>query len=80
MKKKVPPEITAYFRAIGKKFGSLGGKKSAANMTAEQRSERSKKGADAATAAMTPKQRSERAKIAAAARWGKKKSKGKSDD
>lgn len=70
-----PPEVTAYFRKIGKKYGAQGGKKAAANMSAEARSERGKKASDAALASMTKKQRSERAKVAAAARWRKKENK-----
>lgn len=44
------------FQALGRKFGALGGKKAARNMTLEQRQERARKAG----------------KAGAAARWGKR--------
>jgi hypothetical protein len=37
MAQKIPPEALAYLRDLGKKFGSLGGKAAAKNMTPEER-------------------------------------------
>jgi hypothetical protein len=51
------------------KIGSKGGKKAAANMTPEERTERAR----SATAGLTPRQRSERARKAVQARWSKTK-------
>jgi hypothetical protein len=45
---KMPPEVLEYLQSLGKKYGKLGGKKSAAGMTAEERSERAKKASIAA--------------------------------
>lgn len=45
---KMPPEVLDYLQSLGKKYGKLGGKKSAAGMTAEERSERAKKASIAA--------------------------------
>jgi hypothetical protein len=42
-KKKLPPEILEYFRKEGAKGGRIGGKKAAAAMTPEERSERARK-------------------------------------
>jgi hypothetical protein len=49
MAQKIPPEALAYLRGLGKKFGSLGGKTAAKNMTAAERLARAKKASDAAT-------------------------------
>ncbi|HEV2200811.1 MAG TPA: hypothetical protein VGR73_13405 [Bryobacteraceae bacterium] len=38
-KKKLPPEVLAYFVRMGKKGGASGGHARAAKMTAEERSE-----------------------------------------
>jgi hypothetical protein len=57
-------ELKQYLAKIGRK----GGRKAAANMTPEERSERARN----ATAALTPKQRSERARKAVMARYAKK--------
>jgi len=38
-KKKLPPEVLAYFIKMGKKGGASGGHARAANMTKEERSE-----------------------------------------
>jgi hypothetical protein len=37
MTQKIPSEVLAHLRGLGKKFGSLGGKTAAKNMTAEER-------------------------------------------
>ena len=43
MAKRMPPEVLEYLKSMGKKYGKLGGKTSARNLTAEQRSARAKK-------------------------------------
>jgi hypothetical protein len=43
MAKRMPPEVLEYLRAQGKKWGKLGGKASAQNMTPEERSAKAKK-------------------------------------
>jgi hypothetical protein len=48
MAKRMPPEVLAYLRSIGKKYGAEGGKKSAKNLTAAERSARAKKASIAA--------------------------------
>jgi hypothetical protein len=48
MPKRIPPDVLAYLRQMGKAYGSQGGKTAARNMTAEERSERAKKAATAA--------------------------------
>jgi hypothetical protein len=48
MAKRIPKEALEYLQGLGKKYGKLGGKTSAANMTAEERSERAKKASAAA--------------------------------
>jgi hypothetical protein len=48
MAKRVPPEVLEYLKSMGKKYGSLGGKKSAKNLTAAERSARAKKASLAA--------------------------------
>ena len=45
---KMPPEVLEYLRTIGKKYGKLGGKTSAENLTAAERSARAKIGSQAA--------------------------------
>lgn len=67
-----PPEVTEYFRRIGKKYGSEGGQARAKKLSAARRKSIAKKASDAAAAALTPAQRIDRAKKAAAKRWGKK--------
>jgi hypothetical protein len=44
----MPKEVAEYLRKLGQKYGKLGGKKAANNMTAEERSARAKKASDAA--------------------------------
>jgi hypothetical protein len=48
MSKRIPPEVLAYLRKMGKKYGSLGGKRSLETMTAEERRARAKKASLAA--------------------------------
>jgi hypothetical protein len=66
MPKRMPPEVLAYLRNMGKKYGAQGGKRSLETMTAAERSERAKKASDAAarkrTAARLVRERAERAK------------------
>ena len=45
---KMPDEVLEYLRNMGKKYGKLGGKTSAQNLTAAERSARAKKGSLAA--------------------------------
>ena len=45
---KIPPEVRAAMAEIARKTGALGGKTSAKNMTAEERSERARKASLAA--------------------------------
>jgi hypothetical protein len=45
---KMPDEVLEYLRSMGKKFGKLGGKTAAKNMTPEERSARAKKAAKVA--------------------------------
>jgi len=45
---KMPDEVLEYLRSVGKKYGKLGGKTSAKNLTAEERSARAKKASLAA--------------------------------
>jgi hypothetical protein len=65
----VPPEVSAYFRAIGKRYGARGAAVTNANLTTAQRRKAGKK----AAAALSPAERSARASIAAKARWAAKK-------
>jgi hypothetical protein len=55
MAKRMPPAVLEYLRSVGKKFGKLGGKTSAKNMTAEERSARAKKASMAAAEQRTAK-------------------------
>ena len=64
-RKKLPPDVAEYFR----KQGSKGGKKAAAAMTPEQRTDRARKAAQS----LTPEQRVARAKKAVATREAKRK-------
>jgi hypothetical protein len=45
---KMPDEVLEYLRSVGKKYGKLGGKTSAKNLTAVERSARAKKASQAA--------------------------------
>jgi hypothetical protein len=42
MAKRMPPEVLEYLKKLGKTYGKLGGKASARNLTAEERSARAK--------------------------------------
>jgi hypothetical protein len=72
-KEPPPPEVTEYFRKIGKKYGALGGRTSAKNLTAKQRKARASKAGKTNLKALTPEERNARAKKAALARWAKNK-------
>ncbi len=48
MANRMPPEVLEYLRGVGKKFGKLGGKTAAKNMTAAERLARAKKASIAA--------------------------------
>ena len=48
MARRMPPEVLEYLRTMGKKYGSLGGKRSLETMTPEERSARAKIAATAA--------------------------------
>ena len=45
---KMPDEVLEYLRSVGKKYGKLGGKTSANNLTAAERSARARKASLAA--------------------------------
>ena len=47
VKKKMPEEVLAYFVAMGRKGGKLGGTSRASKMTAEERSEAARKAVQA---------------------------------
>ena len=55
MAKRIPPEVLEYLKSLGKKYGKLGGKKSAQNLTVEERSARAKKASLAAAKVRTAK-------------------------
>ena len=55
MPKRMPKEVAEYLRKLGQTYGKLGGKASAKNMTAEERSARAKKASLAAAAKRTAK-------------------------
>jgi hypothetical protein len=48
MRAKIPAEVRAAMAEISRKFGKLGGKTAAQNMTPEERAARAKKASDAA--------------------------------
>jgi hypothetical protein len=52
---RIPPEVLEYLQSIGKKYGKLGGKTAAKNMTAEERLARAKKASMAAAEQRTAK-------------------------
>ncbi len=75
-------EFTAFFREVGRRGGLIGGKRSAAALSPEQRRARAQKAAVARWKQYragglpdwaTPAQRRARAQKAARARWGAKK-------
>ena len=48
MSVKIPADVLAAMREVSRKFGKLGGKTAAENMTAEERAVRAKKASEAA--------------------------------
>jgi hypothetical protein len=72
MKVRIPADVRAAMTEIARKFGSLGGKKSAQNLTAEERSVRAKKASLAAAKVRTAK------RLAAEGKRAKKSGRGKS--
>jgi hypothetical protein len=44
----MPPEVLEYLKSMGRAYGKLGGKASAKNLTAAERSARAKKASEAA--------------------------------
>ena len=46
-RKKLPPEAVEWFRALGRKYGALGGRAAAAGMTPKERIERARKAVQA---------------------------------
>ncbi len=68
----IPPGLlSAYFRKLGAKGGKIGGKRTAANLSAAQRKTKAQKAGKANLVRLTPRQRKMRAKLAAEARWKK---------
>jgi hypothetical protein len=68
MAKRMPPEVLDYLRSMGKAYGKMGGKKSAQNLTPEERSARAKK----ASIAAAQKRTAERLAREATGKPGKK--------
>lgn len=68
MAKRMPPEVLEYLQSVGKKFGSLGGKASAKNLTPEERSARARKASLAAAKKRTEKRLAKESKGAKKAR------------
>jgi hypothetical protein len=66
MPKRMPAEVLEYLKSMGKKYGKLGGKTAAKNMTAQERLARAKKASLAAarkrTAARLAREAAKRAK------------------
>jgi len=50
MAKRMPKEVLAYLKKLGRDYGKLGGETAAKNMTPEERSARAKKASMAAAA------------------------------
>lgn len=71
IRKSPPPEVTEFFRKIGKKYGARGAEVANSKLTTETRRQAGKK----AAAALTPEERKERARKAAKARWSAEKQK-----
>lgn len=66
----IPPELlSAYFRKLGAKGGKIGGKRTAAKLSAAQRKLKAQKAGKANLVRLTPRQRKMRARLAAQARW-----------
>jgi hypothetical protein len=61
MRKRLPADVLEYFRAEGRRGGSIGGKRSAANMTAAQRKARAVKASQAAAVARTKRAKAKKA-------------------
>jgi hypothetical protein len=74
----MPKKASKY--AAFRRFGALGGKKAAAAMTPEQRTERAARGGKVTAASMTPEQKAARAAAGAAARIAKAEAAGKVTD
>jgi hypothetical protein len=55
MRQRLPDDVMAYFREVGKRGGASGGKAAAANMTPAQRKARATKASKAAALARTKK-------------------------
>ena len=72
MAKRMPPEVLGYLQSMGKVYGKQGGKTSAKNMTAEERSARAKKASEAAAKKRTA-DRLERERVAKRTERGKPK-------
>jgi hypothetical protein len=68
----IPPELlSAYFRKLGAKGGKIGGKRTAAKLSAGQRKLKAQKAGKANLVKLSARQRKNRAKLAAEARWKK---------
>jgi hypothetical protein len=66
----IPPELLSeYFRRLGAKGGKIGGKRTAAKLSASQRKLKAQKAGKANLVRLTSRQRKMRAKLAAEARW-----------
>jgi hypothetical protein len=66
----IPAEVLSdYFRRLGTKGGKIGGKKTAAKLSATQRKLKAQKAGKANLLKLTPRQRKDRAKLAAEVRW-----------
>jgi hypothetical protein len=64
MSTRIPPELRAAITEISRKFGKEGGKKSAANLTPEERSARAKKASLVAAQKRTAERLAREAKAA----------------
>src|SRR6266566_3809518 len=73
MAKHMPPEVLEYLQSLGQKYGKLGGKTAAKNMTAGERTARAKK----ASLAAAKKRTAERLERERASKRGKKSATGK---
>jgi len=60
MRKRLPADVLEYFRAEGRRGGSIGGKRSAANMTPAQRKARATKASQAAALVRTKKKQAKK--------------------
>ena len=57
----MPPAVLEYLRSLGKKYGSLGGKRSLETMTPAERSARAKKASMVAAAVRSARAKAKRA-------------------